>query len=262
MSEQPGVEEPDGEKVRFEEPSVDSPGLGQPSIFRARHYGCLWWVVGTAVLLQVFLVIGLLITRQLVAGPLKATDDGIVASLATINGDLEPYRPYSLNVRLDEPLTVYKADDIRFVRTLTVPVAQVVVISDTVPFNDTVQVPIRTSIAVNDTISLPITLLGLTFVIDLPVALNLPVNLDVEAPISTNVPLKLEVPMAFTLDAPVDVLVPLRNQYNEPWTMQLDLNTQVPVPMDDMIRDLKMDKMLAAFHELLMALEKLMLVGG
>lgn len=232
----------------------------QPSIFRARHYGCLWGLIGVTLLIQVFTVIGLLVARQLSAASLKATNDGIATSLSIINGDPVPYQPYQLQVHLNEPLTVHKADDIRFVRTLTVPVRQTIVISDSVPFNDSVTVPLRTSIPVNDTISLPITLLGLTFNLDLPVSLTVPVNLDVTAPIKTNVPLKLEVPLDFTLEAPVDVLVPLRNQYNEPWRMQLNLNTQVPIPMDDMIRDLKMVAMLDAFHALLNKVESLMLI--
>lgn len=230
------------------------------SIFRARHYGCLWGLIGITVVIQIITVIGLLIARQLAAGPLKATNDGIAASLSIINGDPVPYTPYQLQVHLDQPLTVYEADDIRFVRTLSVPVNQTIVISDSVPFNDSVTVPLHTSFPVNDTIALPITILGLTFNLDMPVSLNVPVDLDVSAPIQTNVPLKLEVPLDFTLEAPVDVLVPLRNQYNEPWTMQLDLNTQVPIPMDDMIRDLKMVAMLDAFHALLNKVESLMLI--
>lgn len=230
----------------------------RPNIFKARHYGCLWWIVGFSFLVQVVIVVGALAARNITAQPLQELNDRLAESLSVIRGDPVPYEPYQLQVALNQPLSFPVADDIRFVRTLTVPVDIVLELNETIPFQDTVQVPIRTTIPVRDTLSLPISVLGLTFAIDLPVAFDVPVNLDVSTPIETSVPLSLQVPLQFTLDVPVDVLVPLRNENKQPWTMQLDLQTQVPIPTDLMVEDIGMVDMLEAFHETLNELELLM----
>ncbi len=245
-------------------PAASSSGLqGQtlslrPNIFKARHYGCLWWIVGFSFLVQVMMVVGLLVARSLTAGPTQELNDRLAESLSVIKGDPIPYEPYQLQVVLNQPLSFPVADDIRFVRTLTVPVDITLELNETIPFQDTVTVPIRTTIPVQDTLSLPLSVLGLTFAIDVPVAFDVPVNLDVSTPIETSVPLSLQVPLQFTLNVPLDVLVPLQNENKQPWTMQLDLQTQVPIPTDLMVEDIGMVAMLDAFHETLNELERLM----
>lgn len=224
--------------------------------FRVWHYRLVWILGLLSFLFNVILIIVLLIVRSTVGDLLVKTNDALFDSLAR----LDQYPGYDLPLNLDEPLVLNDAEDVLFDQVLHVPVNITVPISESVPFKQDISVPIRQSIFVQDTISVPLELGSQTINLEVPVALNVPVNLDVVAPVDTSVPVNLNVPLSFTLDVPVKELIPLINKNYDPLTLQLALHSSVPVPMDALLQDVKLTPMLQDMQEMLSVLEALLML--
>ncbi len=224
--------------------------------FRVWHYRLVWLLAILSLAFNVGLIVVLLVVRNAVGDLVVKTNDFLFESLAILDG----YEGYDLPLNLNEPLLLENAEDVLFDQVLQVPVSITVPISESVPFQQDIPVAIRESIFVQDTIEVPLELGSQTINLEVPVALNVPVNLDVVAPVDTEVPVNLEVPLNFTLEAPVKALIPLINQNYDPLRLQLELRSSVPVPMDALLEDVRLTPMLKEMQELLAILEVLLLL--
>lgn len=221
---------------------------------RSNSQRLLWIIALTSLGFNILVVIILLVVRGLVGDFLAQTNQYLYQSLQR----LDDYEGYAMPVHLSQDVTLASADEVLFEDVLQVPVNITVPISQTIPFKDNIAVPIRESIHVKDTVRAPLQINGTTVYIDVPVELDVPVNLDVVAPVDTQVPVQLSVPLNTTLQVPVRELIPLKNGAGQPLTIGLDLQTNIPVPMDALLADVYMLPMLQSMHKALNVLESLL----
>lgn len=214
----------------------------------------LWLIALFSLGLNIAIIAGLLIVRGMIADVLPQANQYLYESLDT----LADYDGYEMPIHLVEEITLSNTEEVLFEDVLQVPVNLTVPVNQSVPFKETIIAKINETITVNQTITAPMVINGQQVLIDVPVNLNVPINMSVPVPVDTVVPVSMEITLDEVLEVPVRELIPLRNGQGEPLTIGLDLETSIPVPMDELMNDIQMLPMLQELHNTLNLLEAIL----
>ena len=203
----------------------------------------------------IFFII-LLTARGLIGSSLSRANQNLYQSLQTLEND----ESYTINLQLSEDVVLDQSDELLLRETVKVPVQMTVNVTETVPFNDVIVVPINTTIPFNETVQAPLDIAGTRVYIPVPINLSVPVDLEASTRVDTEVPLSLEIPLDFEIDVALSELIPLTNRNGAPLSIPLDFETQVEVPMDDILHDFHLTDTLSDLHQALSVIESILML--
>lgn len=214
----------------------------------------IWIIAIAALALNLITVSVFLIMRNMVADSLTQANQHLYTSLKT----LEEYQGYPVQVNLNENMRFAANEQVRFNDILQVPISTTITIESVIPFQGEFEVPINTSVRVNDVVRAPITIQDATIFIDVPIDIEVPINQNVLAPVNTQLPVQFDLPLNLMLDVPVDEMIPLQSPDGSPLEMDVNLTTNVPLPLDTMLDDVQLRPALHELHRTLNIFETLL----
>jgi hypothetical protein len=187
------------------------------SMVRSWHYRILWIIAALSFIFNIVLIFGLLNVRDNARRQVTEAAD----SLAGVK--LEPQQ---LSVVIDQSLAISLT--VPFSDTFIVPVSQTVPVSISVLFADVVDVPIKEIIPINTIVVVPVTIpvIGSLVDLEIPIITNIPIDLDVQVPISKTIPVDTSIPVVFDVDVPVRSNVPIQA------IVPVNMEIPVTVPLD------------------------------
>lgn len=196
--------------------STETSPSDQPRGWRTWHYGLLWLIAFSSLVMNVALTAVLLnFNARLQAGVFEVTEMLDRAELEDIE----------LAVVIDETLPI--SITIPFSDTFTVPIQTTIPVETTILFEDVIQVPIRTTIPIDTDfiVQVDIPLVGRTG-IPIPIVTNIPIDLVVDVPISRQIPVVTDIEVDIMVDVPVQSQIPVQTevpvQLDVPVTISLD----------------------------------------
>lgn len=183
-------------------------------VWQTWHYMALWIIALISLLLNVLLFAGIIAFRARAQQEVK----NVAATLNTINLEDSFEVPISVDQRLAISMTVPFSD------TFHVPIIATVPVSTSILFSETIDVPIEEVIRVDTTVNVPFGEAS----IPIPIVTDIPVNLDVEVPISKQVPVVIDIPVNLEVDVPVRSVVPIDSE------VPVVMDFPVTIPLSDL----------------------------
>lgn len=215
----------------------------------------LWAIALTSLALNLITITLLIAARGLIGGSLARANQSLFDTLAT----LDNYQ-YDLAINLQDEIRLVQADEVLLDQQISVPISLTVPVLQELPVRQQINVPINQTIPIRQTVNAPLTIQGTTVNIPVPVELNVPINLIVPVDVDVSVPVEMEIAIREELEVPVRELIPLQNGAYEPLAVGLDMQTSVPVPVDDLLSETRILPMLEELHRVLNIIESLLLL--
>ena len=205
---------------------------------------------------NLIILIILLTVRGMVGNALITANHSLYQTL----GALESAETYTIDLNLSEDVQLDNSEPVLFENTVAVPIKTTVVVTQIIPFQDQIVIPINTTVPINKVIQAPLDIAGSRVYIPVPIDIVVPINTQVTVPIDTEVPISLDIPLDFDFDVAINELIPLTNRNGDPLTITLDFDTQVEIPIADIMRDINLPTTLSEIHRALNIIEAILLL--
>ncbi|MGB1249167.1 MAG: hypothetical protein ACPG8W_00930 [Candidatus Promineifilaceae bacterium] len=211
----------------------------------------LWIVSLLSLTLNVFIIVGFVLARGLLGNMVATTNHELYTSLKT----LETYSAAEIPIQMQQSAEVLVTEPIRIQESVSIPVSTAVEIDQTLQFQQEVVVPVRQTIPVNQTAYAPISVMGVSSSIAVPIAFEIPVSfdmvvpIDVAIPFQANVPIETEVPFELNKEIPLPVM-----------TVEVEMNDTIELPVTDILEETSLTSSLNGIHKILNVIENVMFI--